>query len=336
LLAIYIIEDGTGTLHYAHKDYLGSLYALTDETGNIATLNGQQQIFSFGPWGRRRNPTTWTFYSVPTEYLTDRGFTGHEHLKWFGLINMNGRMYDPLLGRMLSPDNYVQAPDNSQNFNRYSYAFNNPLVYTDPDGELAWFVPAIIGAVIGGGQAYFQGQNAGLTGSDLALVTAKGAISGGISSAMGAWAGGGGAISILQGDGALNGFVNGATAGGLSGAISGYAMTGTLDGTWKGMKTGALYGGIAGGITSGVNAYTNYRNVWTGENVKIGRTRFSFNNTQAPLDELYYVSSEGHLIHITQFNSPRSRRINVRFWNDDGTCSRYTHDLDLTEGTAYS
>ena len=48
---------------------------------------------------------------------------------------MNGRMYDPLLGRFLSPDPFVQLPDFSQNFNRYSYCLNNPLVYVDPDGE---------------------------------------------------------------------------------------------------------------------------------------------------------------------------------------------------------
>ena len=54
----------------------------------------------------------------------------------FGLVNMNGRLYDPTLGRFLSPDNYVQEPGNSQSFNRYSYCLNNPLKYTDPSGEL--------------------------------------------------------------------------------------------------------------------------------------------------------------------------------------------------------
>jgi len=48
---------------------------------------------------------------------------------------MNGRMYDPLVGRFLSPDPYVQVLDFSQSFNRYSYCLNNPLIYTDPDGE---------------------------------------------------------------------------------------------------------------------------------------------------------------------------------------------------------
>ena len=46
-------------------------------------------------------------------------FTGHEHLYAFGLINMNGRMYDPLLSSFLSPDNYMQDPTSQQGFNRY-------------------------------------------------------------------------------------------------------------------------------------------------------------------------------------------------------------------------
>jgi hypothetical protein len=47
---------------------------------------------------------------------------------------MNGRMYDPVIGRMLSPDPYVVNPFFSQDFNRYSYVRNNPLSYTDPTG----------------------------------------------------------------------------------------------------------------------------------------------------------------------------------------------------------
>ena len=65
-----------------------------------------------------------------------RGYTGHEMLSEFDIINMNGRLYDPVLGRFFSPDNYVQMPDNSQNFNRYSYCLNNPLKYADPSGNV--------------------------------------------------------------------------------------------------------------------------------------------------------------------------------------------------------
>jgi hypothetical protein len=57
---------------------------------------------------------------------------------------MNGRFYDPIIGRMLSPDNFMQAPDYTQSFNRYSYCWNNPLKYTDPSGEFIWGVVAFI------------------------------------------------------------------------------------------------------------------------------------------------------------------------------------------------
>ena len=52
-----------------------------------------------------------------------------------GFIHMNGRVYSPKLGRMLSPDPLTQAPENGQNYDRYTYALNNPLKYTDPSGH---------------------------------------------------------------------------------------------------------------------------------------------------------------------------------------------------------
>lgn len=55
-------------------------------------------------------------------------------LPHFGIINMSGRCYDPVLGRMLSVDNYVQDATSTQAYNRYSYVLNNPLKYTDPSG----------------------------------------------------------------------------------------------------------------------------------------------------------------------------------------------------------
>ena len=78
-----------------------------------------------------------------------RGFTGHEWLPWFGLYNMNARLYDPVLGRFLSPDPYVQMPDNTQNLNRYLYALNNPFQYKDDSGE--FILSMIVGALIGAG-----------------------------------------------------------------------------------------------------------------------------------------------------------------------------------------
>uniref|UniRef100_UPI0024A67658 RHS repeat-associated core domain-containing protein n=1 Tax=Pelagibius sp. Alg239-R121 TaxID=2993448 RepID=UPI0024A67658 len=78
--------------------------------------------------------TDWQAGTPTTPGETPRGFTGHEHLDGVGLIHMNGRVYDPTLGRFLSADPNVQAPDDTQSFNRYSYVKNNPLSYTDPSG----------------------------------------------------------------------------------------------------------------------------------------------------------------------------------------------------------
>ncbi len=112
---------------------------------------------SFDAWGRERNYKDWTkdtitqptgspFASITSLYgygnnsgFINRGFTGHEHLPQFNLINMNGRLYDPTICRMLSPDNYVQDPTSTQSYNRYSYVLNNPLKYTDPSG---WILKA--------------------------------------------------------------------------------------------------------------------------------------------------------------------------------------------------
>ena len=98
-------------------------------------MNGEANItfVSTISWGNSRDPYTWTGTNA-NRCMFDRGFTGHEHLFSFGLINMNGRMYDPVMSSFLSVDNYVQSPENSQNFNRYSYCLNNPLKYTDPSG----------------------------------------------------------------------------------------------------------------------------------------------------------------------------------------------------------
>ncbi|MDD3527668.1 MAG: RHS repeat-associated core domain-containing protein [Bacteroidales bacterium] len=141
LAAVYVKnENAADSLYFIMKDHLGSI------TGAINAESGKVYRQNFDAWGRKRNPENWTYDDIPEYFPLERGFTGHEHLKWFGLINMNGRMYDASLCRFLSPDPYVQMPDYSQNFNRYSYALNNPLVYTDPSGE--FFLGTIFTGVI--------------------------------------------------------------------------------------------------------------------------------------------------------------------------------------------
>ena len=123
-----------------------------NEAGNIVQYNGVEQRFNYDPWGRRRNPTDWSYENIPTENLFARGFTGHEHIDQFGIINMNRRVYDPIMGTFLSPDNYVHNLQNSQTYNRYSYCWNNPMLFTDPDGEHPLIIlgMALAGAYMGG------------------------------------------------------------------------------------------------------------------------------------------------------------------------------------------
>lgn len=142
-LAVCVNDFGVDSTYYILRDYLGNITHIINEDGTL------RQELSYDAWGRLRNPDTHQLYAVGKEpkLLLDRGYTGHEYLPWFGLINMNARLYDPVLGRFLSPDPYVQMPDFTQNFNRYSYCLNNPLKYVDKDGEF-WFLPAIIAFVV--------------------------------------------------------------------------------------------------------------------------------------------------------------------------------------------
>jgi len=121
-------------LLFLHKDHLGSLQALTNETGALV------QELSYDAWGKRRNPVNWQDYGsiADANSLTPWGFTGHEHIDVFDIVNMDGRIYDPVLGRFLSPDPFVQAPDYTQSLNRYIYCMNNPLSLYDPSGY-SWF-----------------------------------------------------------------------------------------------------------------------------------------------------------------------------------------------------
>lgn len=101
LFAIFALDsNNNGTMSYVIKDHQGSMYATI--TGNTVVR------YSFDAWGRRRNPQTLSYDNVTTSF--DRGFTGHEHLYNFGLINMNGRVYDPFMSTFLSSDNLQKLP----------------------------------------------------------------------------------------------------------------------------------------------------------------------------------------------------------------------------------
>ena len=133
-------NGGEWEIRYICRDQLGSITHVTDKNGNLL------QELSYDAWGNLRNPSTHELYTQENQPspLLGRGYTGHEHLPLFGLINMNARMYDPVTARFLSPDPYVQEKMNMQNYNRYSYCLNNPFKYVDKSGELFSFVRELL------------------------------------------------------------------------------------------------------------------------------------------------------------------------------------------------
>lgn len=133
--AVYVKVGSNSTIYSLLRDHIGNITHVINQDGSMI------QELSYDAWGRLRNPETHQAYTPADEQkpVLGRGYTGHEHLNEFGLINMNARLYDPAVGRFLSPDPRLQMPESSQNFNRYSYALNNPLKCIDPDGEFFLF-----------------------------------------------------------------------------------------------------------------------------------------------------------------------------------------------------
>jgi len=198
--------------------------AITDKDGNIINRR------SYTPFGEIRhllykeavqkgqNLSTIDALKFST---TNRSFTGHESIEGTDLIHMNGRVYDPTVGRFLSADPFIQASYDTQSYNRYSYVKNNPLNYTDPSGYF-----------FSGLKNWVKKNWKQVVAIAITVATAGGA----------AWAG------------FFGGTFGGAVASGtLAGAASGAIMTGTLEGTLK----GALWGGVAAGAAFGVAEMTS-------------------------------------------------------------------------------
>lgn len=120
---------GNVSVQYFHRDYLGSTIAVSDESGALI------ERFSYEAYGKRRfSSGALDGQNGIAGVNTKRGFTNHEQLDALGLIHMNGRVYDPVVGRFMTADPGVPYPDNLQSYNRYSYCRNNPLGAVDPSG----------------------------------------------------------------------------------------------------------------------------------------------------------------------------------------------------------
>ncbi|MCV2884758.1 hypothetical protein OE749_08620 [Aestuariibacter sp. AA17] len=234
--------SGNISEQYLLKDHIGSLDTVVSDSGEVL------QKWYFDAWGKKTQLAKSQMVSCSggascdvaqysnsvdlSQVFTTRGFTGHEHVDHAEIIHMNGRIYDPTLGRFLQADPNIQAPNNSQSYNRYSYVLNNPLSYTDPSG---YFFKSLFKFV----KKYWR---------TIAAVAISIYLPGAITALTG--------VTNTVALGAMTGFVAGGVAtGSLKGALVG-AFTGAMFGQLHNMAPGAgkvIAHGVAGGISSVLN-----------------------------------------------------------------------------------
>jgi RHS repeat-associated protein len=226
-IGVVITRNGVATTNYYLQDHLGSNVASVTSAGVIVARS------KFDPWGLR----TVTAGIVDNG---DRGFTGHEHLD-FGLIHMNGRIYDPKWGRFLQADPIIQSPYDLQNYNRYSYVMNNPVSMTDPSGYSARsfnrFMTRFTALHGDFAHSYIDRRWGMRAYNDPYVRTVAGAVAGYFTyGAVSGWAAGLGSV----GAGAAGGAAAGFAAGGIQG--------GNLNSALHGAITGALSGALISGL----------------------------------------------------------------------------------------
>ena len=290
-IAVPALPTGTAAYSsaYLHHDQLGSVVAITNTAGVVV------ERLAYDPWGKRRfasgtNTGKADTLDAITGQTIDRGFTMHEHIDEMGIINMNGRIYDPLIGRFMSADPYIQAPDDLQSHNRYAYVMNNPLNLTDPSGynwltktwKKAWKSPifkAVLGIVVAVVAPYALTWLAPtlFVASSLPLALATGALSGYASTGtlkgaltgaftaglmhgvgtigveLGLESGGLGKIALHAGAGCVSSVAGGGSckSGAISGALGEAGLNLPDGGTVLNTVKAAMLGGIGSKIAGG-------------------------------------------------------------------------------------
>ncbi|WP_447077995.1 FG-GAP-like repeat-containing protein [Shewanella algae] len=268
---------------YLHKDHQGSTTTITNKSGNVV------QQFTYDPWGKQ---TAAYSHSLLNDYIApaaSKGYTGHEGIDNLNLIHMNGRIYDPTIGRFLQADPHIQAPTNTQSYNRYSYVLNNPMSYSDPSGfffkKIGEFfkkfwkpIVAVIVTVVtyGAASGWVAGWGAtwgtaATTTSAASLTTAGAVATGAIAGAAGGFAGG--ALAT----GSLRGALKGAFSGAIAGAAGGYANFGSVGGfgdAFNRIGVAAL-GGCAAGAASGGNCSQGAKLAVIAQGLKIAMDKYS-------------------------------------------------------------
>jgi RHS repeat-associated protein len=193
-------KKSDGTLEFVHSDHINSSNVITDSSGN------QSGLLEYDPYG---STVTHTGSANPKHK-----FTGQEEDSTTRLYYYGARYMDPQLGRFITADPTVLHPFDPQDLNRYAYARNNPIVFTDPTG-LGFFTKllAIAGAVIGAMIGFAVGGPPG--------AVAGAFIGGTIGGAMG---------GVIDAQRANQNLLRGAMWGGLEGFFLGGAVAGGLKG----------------------------------------------------------------------------------------------------------
>lgn len=264
---------------YYHADHLGSTAAISDRSGAVL------EAVAYYPYGATRTDTG--------RVRMNHKFTGQELDSETDLYFYGARYYDPQLGKFITPDSLVVDGTNPQELNRYAYALNNPLRYTDPTGHSFWdkvgdffdskagrigtaiaivavsvalipftggtssvFLYVALGEVIG---AAAGGIAAARAGGDISAGILVGTIAGGIGGATGFYAGPA-AASLFGGAETMGGAIaGGAAAGALNGAAMGVAggykggAPGWKDTFWESVAVGAAAGAVVGGAMGGIH-----------------------------------------------------------------------------------
>ncbi len=131
-IAVREYTTAASSVYFLFGDHLGSTSVVTDSVGSFRSRH------LYKAWGELRYTTG--------EYSVRYKFTGQREEATLGLYDYRARFYDPLLGRFIQPDSLVPGAGNPLAWDRYAYANNNPIYYTDPDGHIP--IPVIIGIAI--------------------------------------------------------------------------------------------------------------------------------------------------------------------------------------------
>ncbi|OGO72172.1 MAG: hypothetical protein A2Z49_10300, partial [Chloroflexi bacterium RBG_19FT_COMBO_56_12] len=145
---------GSGVVRLLLGDHLGSTTITATDTGTLYSE------LRYKAWGGER-------YSSATETPTTFRFTGQRADSYINMYWFGSRWYDPYLAHFVQADSIIPDQNDPQSWDRFAYAFNNPVKYSDPSGHCPWcIVGAVVGAAVGYGVQVYNNYQNGYTGSE--------------------------------------------------------------------------------------------------------------------------------------------------------------------------